>query len=207
MMRRIERDSKGSMTVGQDLIVMGYAGLAGTVEIIKQKRQILEQWFQPDYLEAVINCYHSMKPGSPADWNLPGITEWEGSGEGGILKTLWDLSGAYETGIRFSLRNIPIRQETIEICERLELNPYRLYSARCWLLVSQNGGQTTAFLMDQNNEAEVIGTVMPGTAREMLGNGTTGYLERPRPDEIYKIIKEVINERKDFSSYGKEQQN
>jgi len=176
------------MRPGQDLVVAGYAGLAGTVRIIEHKRQMLEQWFQPDYLEAVTDCYHSVKSGSPADWSLPGITEWEGSAGGGILKTFWDLSGAYQTGIRFSLRNIPIRQETIEICERLELNPYRLYSEGCWLLVSDNGGRTAEVLMEQGMTAGVAGIVIPGVAREMLGNGTTGYLERPKPDEILKIV-------------------
>lgn len=193
MMHKTERISRGSMRAGQDLVVAGYTGLAGTVQIIEKKQQVLQRWFQPDYLAAVIEYYHSVQPVSPADLGLPGITEWEASGEGGILKTLWDLSGAYETGIRFSLREIPVRQETIEICERLELNPYRLYADGCCLLVSDNGGRTVRQLAEQNVAAEVIGVVMSGVAREMPGNGTMGYLERPRPDELYKIIGEEIN--------------
>ncbi len=59
--------------------------------------------------------------------------------EGGILTAIWNLTGAYETGVEFYLRQIPMRQETVEVCERLELNPYRLYS---WDACSSQ--QTTA---------------------------------------------------------------
>ena len=39
--------------------------------------------------------------------------------------------------------------------------------------------------------AAVIGKVEKGIARKMTGVGGTGYLERPQPDEIYKLIEEV----------------
>lgn len=190
-MMQTARERRGSMTAGQDLVVAGYAGLAGTVELIKSRRQVLEQWFRPAYLAEAVRCYESEKPVGPAVLQIPGMTEWEASGEGGILKTIWDLSGAYGAGIRFFQRKIPIRQETIEICERLELNPYRLYSQDCYLLVSQNGGQLAQYLNSQDTTAEVIGIVTKGRAIEMPGNGTTGYLERPGPDEIKKIIQET----------------
>lgn len=188
MMPKITRECRGTMTAGQDLVVAGYAGLAGTVLLIKKKRQELEQWFLPAYLDEIIRCYDDEKPADPAACIIPGVTEWEASGEGGILKTIWDLSGAYEAGIRFFQRKIPIRQETIEICERLEVNPYRLFSADCYLLVSQNGGQTVEYLNGRNTAAGVIGIITQSHAIEMPGSKTTGYLERPRPDEINKFI-------------------
>lgn len=49
--------------------------------------------------------------------------------EGGILAALWNISGAYEQGISFSLLKIPVSQEIIEVCELFDLNPYRLRSA------------------------------------------------------------------------------
>lgn len=188
MMPGITRESRGKMAAGQDLVVAGYAGLAGTVLLIKKKRQELEQWFMPAYLAEAVRCYNDERPVDPSTGRIPGVTEWEASGEGGILKTIWDLTGAYKVGVRFFQRKIPVRQETIEICERLELNPYRLFSENCFLLISQNGGQTVEYLKEQNTVAGVIGMVTPGRAIEMPGSKTTGYLERPRPDEIYKII-------------------
>ena len=40
-MRRIERESRGEMRPGQDLVVAGYAGLAGTRKIIEKKEKEL----------------------------------------------------------------------------------------------------------------------------------------------------------------------
>ena len=36
-------------------------------------------------------------------------------------------------------------------------------------------------------EAAVIGKVEQGIARKMTGLGSTGFLERPQPDEVLKL--------------------
>lgn len=116
------------------------------------------------------------------------ITESEPIGEGGVLKAIWNLTGAYETGVRFALRQIPLTQATIEICERFELNPYRLYSSSCVLLTSENGGRLVQKLKERGIEAAVIGAVQKGIAREMIVQDGQGFLERPQPDELLKAV-------------------
>ena len=37
MMRKIERENTGLLQAGQDLVVAGYAGLAGTVKLAEAK--------------------------------------------------------------------------------------------------------------------------------------------------------------------------
>lgn len=189
MMRRIERDNTGTMVPEQDLVVAGYAGLAGTIIILQERQQELEQYFTKSYLNQILRCQTAAEDKNLGYWKHFGATECEPSGQGGILKTLWDLSGAYETGIQFSLRQIPVKQATIEICERMELNPYRLYSRSCYLLVSDHGGQTVDALEQVGIPAKVIGKVNRGIAREILGGESTGYLDRPQPDEIEKVVK------------------
>ncbi len=54
-------------------------------------------------------------------------------GEGGVLAGLWKMAEASEIGLFADLRKIPVRQETIEICERFNLNPYKL-KAVFWLV-------------------------------------------------------------------------
>jgi len=90
--------------------------------------------------------------------------------------------------VEFFLRKIPIRQETIEVCERLELNPYRLYSAGCVLLAADNGGKLVDKLEKYNIPGQVIGRVNTGIAREVIVQDGRGFLERPQPDEIWKLI-------------------
>lgn len=76
-----------------------------------------------------------------------------------------NLLGAYGLGAEFSLRRIPIKQGTIEVCERMGLNPYRLYSRECFLLASENGGRTVRLLADKGVAAAVVGSITGSIAK------------------------------------------
>ena len=187
MMRKIERENTGLLQAGQDLVVAGYAGLAGTVKLAEAAKEELSRWFSDEYMEEIADAA-PLCPVSPEFWRSCGAAEWEPAGEGGILTAIWNLTGAYETGVEFYLRQIPMRQETVEVCERLELNPYRLYSWGCVLLTADNGGQLVRILAEKHIPAPVIGRENKGIAREMIVQEGRGFLERPQPDEITKVI-------------------
>lgn len=187
MMRKIERENTGLLQAGQDLVVAGYAGLAGTVKLAEAAKEELSRWFSDEYMEEIADAA-PLCPVSPEFWRSCGAAEWEPADEGGILTAIWNLTGAYETGVEFYLRQIPMRQETVEVCERLELNPYRLYSWGCVLLTADNGGQLVRILAEKHIPAQVIGRVNKGIAREMIVQEGRGFLERPQPDEITKVI-------------------
>ncbi|MFT4107195.1 MAG: AIR synthase-related protein [Lacrimispora sp.] len=189
-MRRIERENTGTMKPGQDIVIAGYAGLWATVEIIKHKKEDLRQWFSEDYMDRVLEDGAMALEGNPEKWAQAGASECEAAGEGGVLKALWDLSGAYMTGISFSLRKIPVKQETIEICERYDLNPYRLFSTGCLVLLADNGGDLVLALEKEGVTAAVIGKVTDGIKRVIIHEESNGYLERPSRDEIYKVLAE-----------------
>lgn len=192
MMRKVERENTGTMKPGQDLVVAGFAGLAGTVILTREKRTSLERWFSGEYLDMIMSHERVAQSRNLEYWKRFGVTECEPAGEGGILTALWNLSGAFETGIEFSLRQIPVKQETIEICERLELNPYRLYSKGCFLLVADNGGHTVEALAREGIFAQVAGRVKSGIAREILSAEGHGYLDRPQPDEMKKVVPDYV---------------
>lgn len=193
MMRKIERQNTGRMCAGQDLVVAGNPGLAGAAFLTERFYKDLLSWFSPEYLDELIECSRSAS--GILDSVLPDlaseITEMEPVEEGGILKAVWNLTGAYETGVRFVLRSIPLTQGTIEICERFELNPYRLYSSDCMLLTAENGGRLVKMLEERQIPAQVIGEIKKGPAREMIVQDGQGFLERPQKDEILKVIKKM----------------
>ena len=189
MMRKIERENTGLMRAGQDLAVAGYAGLAGALALAEARSQELSLFFSDEYMEKIAGCRTLiLEKRDAAFWRGLGASEWEPAGEGGIVTAIWNVSGAYETGVEFSLRKIPLRQETVEVCERLELNPYRLYSAGCYLLAADNGGQLVEKLAGEGIFAQVIGRVKDGIAREMIVQDGRGFLERPQPDEMWKVL-------------------
>lgn len=188
MMRKIERENTGLLKAGQDLVAAGFAGLAGSRIISEKRQEELCQWFSEEYLEMAASRISLPEDLNIDFWKPFGATECEPAGEGGILTAVWNLSGAYETGVELELRRIPIAQETIEICERFELNPYRLYSAGCYLLAAENGGHLVQALANENIPAQVIGKVNRGIAREIINGESRGYLDRPQEDELYKAV-------------------
>lgn len=188
-MRRIERNpnGKGAFRPGQDLVVAGAIGKAGVKAALSEKETEIQARFPGWFVERTREAAEKELNLTPEILDALGATEWEYVKEGGILAALWNLSGAYERGISFDLRKIPMEQELVEICELLDLNPYRLLSGECVLMAADNGGDVVNTLAERGILAAVIGKAERGIARKMTGLGTTGYLERPQPDEILKI--------------------
>lgn len=196
MRQEKQEESNFMARPGQDLIMAGLAGLAGTREIACLHKEKLDRRFSPVFLEEQLSgqeeeekafgqvvCGGAARPVLERE-----ISAWEAVGEGGVLAALWNLSGVFNAGIEFDLRRIPIRQATVEICELYGLNPYRLRSGGGFVAAADNGGRAVRALEAAGIPAAVIGSVIPGTARRMSHGGeSAGFLERPQPDEYDKI--------------------
>ncbi len=193
-MKKIERENTGLMEAGQDLVAAGYAGCEGAAVIAGAKREELLARFSGSYADQAAAAFCGPLPGDFRYWQLMGASEYEPAGEGGILTALWNLSGAYGLGIEFNLRRIPLRQDTVEICEFYGLNPYRLLSGGCAVLAAANGGRLAERLEAAGIPAAVIGRVKRGIAREILTDEGTGYLERPQEDELKKVLPSYFEE-------------
>ena len=193
MMRRIEREPYGSgiFKPGQDLVVAGAIGKKGVRTAVEKNREMLENRFCSAFMRSLELALEEKVNVAPDILASSGATEWEYVEEGGILAALWNISGAYGQGITFSLLKMPVKQELIEVCELLDLNPYRLWCGDCILAAANHGEDMVRALEEHGIRAAVIGKVEKGIARKMTGVGGTGYLERPQPDEIYKLTGEV----------------
>lgn len=188
-MRKIERKSNGAgrFEPGQDLVVAGIIGKEGARAAIDRYAEKLRARFTEDFIRTAKAQTEDKQNLTPELLCSLGATEWEYVSEGGVLAALWNISGAYEQGIRTELLKIPVKQELIEVCEVFDLNPYRLKSGGCYVAVSDHGGDMVRALEENGIEAAVIGKVEKGIARKISGAGGIGFLERPQPDEIYKI--------------------
>lgn len=189
MMRKIDREPNGSgiFAPGQDLVVAGVIAKKGVRAAAEKKKEVLESRFSKLFMRNLWVALNETLDLTPEMMASMGATEWEYIEEGGILAALWNISGAYEQGITFSLLKFPVKQELVEVCELLDLNPYRLWSGECILMAADHGEDMVQRLSEEGIYAKVIGKVEKGIARKMTGVGGTGYLERPQPDEIYKL--------------------
>ena len=195
MVGHIEREPKGCLKPGMDLVLTGYAGDAGARLIAACRRGELASRFSGVYLDRMTGASGQAGgkealrrvPGD-AEWKALGAAEWEAAGYGGVHTAIWKLAGAYHLGFTIDLHRIPVRQETIEICEYFDLNPYRLYTDQAMLLACENGWQLTEKLKALQMPAAVIGMVRAGEKKEICYGEVRGYLEKPREDELFRVL-------------------
>ena len=112
-----------------DLIVTKWIALEAAAILARDKREQLRERFP----EALIDTGRQFGDQVDTKRELEIARSVKGSytfpmGEGGIFTALWRLAEEAGAGLEADLRKIPIRQETVEICEYFDLNPYNALS-------------------------------------------------------------------------------
>lgn len=112
------------------------------------------------------------------------------SGDGGVMKTLWDLGEEMKTGFTVDIMDIPIRQETVEISEFYHIDPYRLESKGTILAVLDDALAAKKALREIGVESTIIGNTENSKAKVILfdRDKEKRYLDKPKPDEILKVL-------------------
>ena len=182
--------STAGAKAGQDILVTKWIGIEGTSIIAKEKEKELRTRFSADFVDTAkgFDQYLSVLPEArlAADF---GVSAMHDVTEGGIYGALWELAEASGVGLEIDLKAVPIRQETVEVCEYFGLNPYYLISSGCMLMASDRGHDLARELQKAGISAAVIGKAVEGKARRILNGEEESFLERPKTDELYKIYK------------------
>ena len=95
---------------------------------------------------------------------------------GGIFNALWELGQNAGVGLTVDLKKIPIRQETVEIGEFFDVNPYEMLSSGALLIVSPQGEKLKEMFTEQRIESELIGRITEGNDRIITNEEETRYL-------------------------------
>lgn len=109
-------------------------------------------------------------------------------GEGGILSALWNFMEELECGMEVDMRAIPIRQETVEICEHFDLNPYYMLSGGAVLMAVEEGFTALQALGQVGIQATIIGSTNQSNDRIIYNLEHNRFLDRPQREELYKIF-------------------
>ncbi len=112
--------------------------------------------------------------------------------EGGLLQGVWELAEASHVGFVIHESQIAIRPETNEICSALGVDPLRLMSSGCLIIVAERGKSNGILraLKKHHIPARIIGTVTPKSRGRKLV-GVQGSIRKVAPserDELYRII-------------------
>lgn len=173
---------------GQDIILTKWVGLEGTAVLAKQKEKELLTRFSPKFVEEAqaFKEWLSIVP-EAATAGKSGACRMLDASEGGIFGALWEFGRISGVGLEVDLKKIPIKQQTIEICEFLGLNPYELLSGGALLLSAGNGVELKEKLEEKGIPATIIGKVTGEKGRVIMNGEERRFLELPQPDEIYKL--------------------
>lgn len=173
---------------GMDIIVSKWVGIEGTSIIAKEKESELRTRFSVPFIEKAkaLDVYISVLS-EAAVAVQSGVSAMHDVTEGGIFGALWEMAEASGVGLEIDLKKIPIRQETVEICEFFGINPYQLISSGCMLMAAKDGNHLVRELEKAGIKATVIGKATEGNDRVLLNEDERRFLEPPKTDELYKV--------------------
>lgn len=170
----------------REIVQCGYAGLEGTLRILGETREKLEQRFVSAFLDRT----ETMTDQLVRTDQLLKICECDGTaqvrhmGSGGILAALWELADTVQTGFEIDMSHITLKQETVEICEFYRLNPYLMTSAGSYLILTEEAEAVIHALEETGARTVRLGTVTDGNARIIRNGEDVRYLDRPATDEL-----------------------
>ncbi len=173
---------------GQSLVVTKWIALEGTAMLAKEKKTELSSKYPVPFIEDAERFRDLMDIRKEAEIAGRFHASVHDASCGGIYAALWELAQRAGCGLKADLKKIPIRQETIEICEFFELNPYQMLSGGALLLAADDAEGLVRALEDEGINAAVIGSLVEGNDRIIVNDDEERFLELPQSDEILRVL-------------------
>jgi len=173
----------------QDIVVTKWIGLEATAILAKEKEEELRTVFKEDFIDKAkkFDKYLSVLPEAKIA-RESGVSAMHDITEGGVLGALWEMANGADVGLEIDLRKIPIRQETVEICEFFKLNPYLIMSSGSMLISTDDGEKLLSKLREDKIEATIIGRTNATNKRIIKNGEEERFLDKPQTDELYKVV-------------------
>lgn len=183
--------AKAQKLTSMAVVMTKWIGLEGSTRLARDYEKELRTRFPQNLLEEAQNFdrYLSVLPeaATAAKSNVNVMHDVSG---GGIFAALWELADNAGVGLNIDLKKIPVKQETIEICEFFGLNPYELLSGGSLLMLAEDGENLVQELNNVHISAKVIGFTTADNDKIIINEDEKRYLERPKTDS-YNMIKEA----------------
>ncbi|MCR5145712.1 MAG: AIR synthase family protein [Lachnospiraceae bacterium] len=173
---------------GMDIVLTKWIGIEGTTIIAKEKEEELKEHFSSSFVDGAkeLDKYLSVVPEAmvAVENNVAAMHDIT---EGGVYGALWEMAEASGVGLEADLKAIPIKQETVEICEYYDVNPYGLISSGSMLMAAEDGAALVKAIEDAGINAAVIGKFTDSNDRVIVRDDDRRFLEPPKTDELYKV--------------------
>jgi len=183
------------LQAGQELIMTRRIALAGTAALAAAHEEELLRRF-PFRLVERAKSFDQWMPiiGTARLVDRFGSCPMHCLGQGGIFNALWEMADQAQVGLDVDLRRIALEQETVEICEYFDINPYYLYSEGA-LLIGSDPNQTEILVQVLHGAgipADVIGRVTDKNDRIIRNGENRRFLDRPKQDELWRFRNDFL---------------
>ncbi len=176
----------------RDLVMTKWLGLEGTAVIAAGSREKLCGRYPSDLVDTASDFYKYLSVAPEAATAVKSGADYLlALREGGVFGGLWQLAAENGVGLVADLKRIPVRQETIEVCEYFDLNPYELMAGGSLLILTENGGELVRALETAGVPAAVIGRTTQGNDRIIRHGEESRFLEPANGDEIFRYRAKV----------------
>ena len=175
--------------MSEKIYVVNTIALGAAGWLLENKREELDAFFPHFFMRRAEEAVR-LDLASAGEFSayLPEICSYAKEiGEQGILSALWRMAEELGTGLEIRLRDIPIRQEVVEILEKFDLNPYYALSDGAYLAVTSHGDELVKVARGAGFVCDEIGELRSGIARTVINGESVRYLDRPQPEELNKI--------------------
>ncbi len=180
--KKASEESKGmGFLPGREIVMAGTAALEGAVMLENLGREELSERFSGRFLETVQEYPDRVRMRDTLEF-----LKQEGlgdavycAGRSGVFGALWEIAGKAKSGFAVELSEIPITQETVEICEFFDVNPYLLRSGGALFIAAEHGRIVADKLRERQIPAAVIGSMEENADKLVFNGGERRYLDMP----------------------------
>ena len=177
------------VSAGMDLVVVGHIALEGSAMLARERKDELSKRYPVPFIEEAENFRNCISIKDAAGAAIEkGASAIHDCSFGGIFAALWEMAERAGCGMHVDLKSIPIKQQTIEVCEFFEVNPYFLASQGALLCAAYDGEALVRALTECGIDARVIGQLQKGNDRLITNGDESRFLERPQADEVLRIL-------------------
>ena len=172
----------------QDIVLLKWIGLEGTFRAMREKESELQERFVHTFLNQIKQMESQIFSGKEIEIaKRHGASAMHQITEGGILAALWEMADASEVGLEVQLKEMSIRQETVEVCEFCHLNPYQLTSTGSVLIFTERGEELVQKYEEAGIKASLLGKTTANAERVILSGEEKRFLDKPATDELLRL--------------------
>jgi hydrogenase expression/formation protein HypE len=175
---------------GDAIVMTKWAGLEGTSIIAREKREELKNTFGDGFVERAEALIEYLSVVNEAMILRDYANAMHDPTEGGVANGIHEMADAADLGFRVFPDKIPIRDETLKVCDSYGLNPLALISSGSLLAAvpRDHAKFVVERLLSKGINAAIIGEFLAEKKRVAVVNDEERPFPRPKTDELWKVF-------------------